>query len=332
MMTESVQYAGNICTVGSSYVVRLTLNHRLHRKSFTWSKFDSKQAARVAAEDYRRHLSDTLSVTRRRVLEYVTNTVCQFVAGFLDADGSIQLDGNTVRVVFYQSNNSEVPAILQYISKYYTGYYRSHVPLPPSRKVWHFVVTSHEAHRLLDDLLPYVIIKRDTVRTCLLFYRLHRQKLVTQTLYCQFKWMLQVQHTLPYYQAMRVDAAQLSDAYVAGFHDGDGTVAIYGSRHVLRFGIRQKQNSKILLAIQQRYECGSVYGRPGDDYVCHGRSAIKLIRAVLPYSVQKREQLQLAVGLFDGSQFQTQATKKRSAEHIAALEQAVLTLKAMKRK
>jgi len=105
---------------------------------------------------------------------------------------------------------------------------------------------------------------------------------------------------------------ELSDSYIAGFFDGEGCITsqltyITGKyekypRVNVQISITQKDR-KILEWIQERF-LGTIHVHDRDNLCYHLRITGKInmgrfLRAIQPYSVVKKEQIELALELID---------------------------------
>lgn len=80
-----------------------------------------------------------------------------YLGGFFDGEGSVSISGDVLRVSIGQIN----PAPLERYKYRWGGRLRLVKKTSPHRDIYHWTIESAKAAGVLEELLPYLIVKRD---------------------------------------------------------------------------------------------------------------------------------------------------------------------------
>lgn len=163
-------------------------------------------------------------------MEGLTDEVRQFVAGFVDGDGCIEIpkpndnqSSYPARVVVDQSRDEGVPEELSYIQRFYGGEITSRPGRKENwRRHWELHINAG-AEKILEDLAEFAISKRAQAQIALEYHRYvgsrkeiageYRERMAKKKTSSDFVVLIN----------------RMTPAYMAGLFAADGTVGLYAS-------------------------------------------------------------------------------------------------------
>jgi hypothetical protein len=272
---------------------------RKRNKSFSIRKHGTAKKAQKAAQKYREAVSERLGRTNKSVANSPI-PIQQFVAGFMDSDGSIiyQSEGNSLTVVFGQSQNSGIPDVLTFIQKYYGGHINGPYEVPKKsgegfdKDAYRLVVGGFKnCLQLLKDLSKHIILKADQVLLALELIDAVNKKQVER--YQEFEDKFKLAHQRSSYLKIIPDASRLTPAYISGFNDGDGScfISLNGEVKTMKFevDITQSNSLKLLHCINKYFDNSGYIGETAVRF--SGTAAFKVLDTIRQFSIVKREQI-----------------------------------------
>jgi len=200
----------------------------------------------------------------------------QYLAGFLDAEGSILLDtsqkgGAPLRIVMTNTDQAVIRRIFEWLG--FGGIYEQKLrPGHFGRKIVYIWgnYSAQPNRRLLEFLGPYLRVKRMKAEN------------IMETTF---------------------DVAPMSWPYIAGFTDGEGYVEYRAQKGQYRFGIIQKDDT-ILKEIQCFIGFGKLQAGACSTLVLQRHNdQLSFAKAILPYSVVKKAKLEAAVDFIESKQW-----------------------------
>jgi hypothetical protein len=329
---QQAVYAGGVYHKDQRYRVSVRCRNKCHQRSFSYGQRRTQEQACALAQQAQRQLSDELQLTK--VIPADSEALRQYVAGLIDSDGYMGMHNNSTRIGITQSCSNGIPLVLQFVQSLYLGTeLENRSPRNSATRVrWQLVWYGQDALRLIARVRPYLQLKRNQAEMLLLRQEWVESNILSAFLDAQVRLRLHNSHQKDYYRKLTCTTVLLSWQWIAGFFDGDGSVRIQQvpRGHLLEASIRQCININILLAIQRFADCSGSIQEDGTKLVYNSYNAVKFLQHIAPFVVQKKDQVDLCLQLFDrpASEF----GKKRSAEQLQAVSTAVLTLKKLKRK
>lgn len=286
---------GCLCTYRQRQYVagRIVVQSKSYIKQFSYDDTvsSSKMQAQTNAEDWLMMMSEKYNLTRPLEpvkMKSVPLSVRQHIAGFLDGDGCICMyPRGYMAYCFGQSCDKEEPAILKYIQSWYNGkIFKENYQLPNHRVKYQLVIQKQaDMWDITRDIVDFLFTKRQQVQLCLDWLRGKRKSrhYYDEGLADKIKNLNTTQNYLS------ITSGPISDAYVSGLFDAEGCVC-FRSNHRLCLELSQPSCPNLLTAIQQYYNFGSV--TPAGKYCLTNRiDKRKFIQSILPYSIQKKDQL-----------------------------------------
>lgn len=266
----------------------------------------------------------------------ITDIDKQFVAGFIDGDGCIQMmrpDEKRQRPIPYitigQAHDLGEPPELLHIQKLYGGTIMKREQRDDRRQMWYLHVRKYEeVIRLLSDIQAHLIIKASQAETAWQ-YMLDDRKESSEC----FDKLSSLKND---YRGVSIAIDKLTDPYLAGLFAAEGCIMILtsgaGRSYRLRVTITQSGCPRILQSIRDRCIAGNV--TTNGELHFSGESAAKFLHRISPYLVgQKVPQLLIAI------EFQAKKTKgerrlkyrRKPDEDLEEMECAAKRLKQLKR-
>jgi len=290
-----IAYGGNLRRKNASFIVQMVQNGKHQSKTFNSNLVPDALATAIK---WKHDQSDAMNQTRRWSASYIdqglmiSDEVHQYIAGFFDGDGSISCTSETLQIKFHQSQNDGVPPVLVFIQKHYGGMLQARV-----RK---YRLQSRVEHTLLIRASNNYAVAGFLVKFASLKY-LHAQmalewngaagNVVSKK---QISERLKIAHTQDKYHLVEIDQARLTDSYLAGLFDADGSIGAY--THDLSVTFAQKSSTLLLECIQNVFQVVSCI----DDYrlTFSSRSSIvAVLTRMLPHLVMKKRQGELMLQL-----------------------------------
>jgi hypothetical protein len=272
-------------------------------KVFNWKKFGGKDKAREAAVDWKRRTNDELQLTKIETIplaqiEQPSDEKQQYISGFFDGDGSVVCTRSKLAVIFGQSRNSGIPPVLTWIQKYYGGSIRQQTKkksaIGKHRDAYVLQLNKRGQLRfLLPMLTDNCTLKQPQVSAALSLLKKIPDGRVdgsaNRSPFLVLDSKLKSQKTE--YHSVAIDPKKLTPAYLAGLTDADGSVWMDDTLHL---SITKPSCPNLLDAIKITRGNGTVLGNQ-KYYQCRGDNAKAFIRDILPYSIVKKDQLELAL-------------------------------------
>lgn len=291
-MPKNQKHSGTVGYVKKSNSFRVRFNRggkEVLCKFFNVKWYGSEELARAAAEDFRQlKAAEFAAIKEVSIVESRPKgpeEYKEYIAGFFDGDGSLGMNGS-VAVSFCQCQNSGIPGVLEYISKYYGGYYSSYKPKDPAKRiVWQLYIRRDFCSDILCDLNEYSIIKRPQVVQALDY-------LVTRQNYEEYA--AEVKRLKTVYESVEIDAERITLPYLAGFFDAEGCVSVHkGSNHQLWVAFTQHGCLPMLRVIRDLLGFGT--GSDSGQLQFSGAYAVRFLEMIRPWSIVKRDQIDVAL-------------------------------------
>jgi hypothetical protein len=287
-LTEwEADYGGTVYWTGVSWCAQVPgpSDDRI-TKTFNPNSFgNDKNAAKNAAEKWRRGFSDDMGLTKWIKIPFaakgpVNTNIQRHIAGMFDGDGTVVADQNGIITVAFSQNGNQMPDILLHIQRYYGGSIVSHkVKNRPTSRTQHNLIWYNEKTTfILGCLQKHCILKRVQVD-----FAIKHMTDPTESgdqVYRTLQWMKN------HYGMVDLDVSRINEAWLSGFVDAEGTVAVQKS--AIKLAVAQKSCTRLLDAINKHFfPCGNV--GHGSLYVW-STSAKRIIGLIYPYSIVKKKQ------------------------------------------
>jgi hypothetical protein len=212
----------------------------------------------------------------------------QYLSGFFDGDGSIGLEkqgtsGYTLRIKFYQSNQdfiNTIHRVYPFLNKT-LGSLRD----DNSRIEFELRAAGIQIEPLIDDLLPYSILKYEQLLEAKKYFKLikvQNKKDEKEQIYNKLK-ALKKQSVLKPYERLCVP-------YIAGLFDAEGCVKLYDD---LTINITQKSDIVILQKIADMYNNTNKISNYAINF--YGSNCLKVLEDILPFIIYKKTQVTAAL-------------------------------------
>lgn len=307
---------GSICFKDERQVVDVVLQSEGQRfaKRFVISNNLSYDKAIELAENLRRFMSNKLGVTYTKdpplsKTLHVPETTKQHIAGFFDGDGTCNVwKRGTTRVSFCQSQNDGIPVILTHIQSIYGGNIRTEKRSNnPKHRDKHVLCISEEKllWDIVRDMIPYSTLKKQQLQ--LVWEFLVSKRCGNNPCWEQYNNQIKTWHNLSEYQTVNISADQLSYAYLSGLFDAEGCACL-DKKLCYRMEIAQKSSPSLLKSIQMFTKQGKIH----KGKIQFGSSTgMKLARQMLPFSVQKKDQLKDSITIMQDMQDRIPIPKRK---------------------
>jgi hypothetical protein len=330
-MTEKI-YAGSFTTLkGKSFQIEFGAI-RAFSRTFSEVKYGSVDMARVAAEAYRREVSDRqgLTVTRPSLVGFwemikdlgflhTEDVSDEYVGGIMDGDGCISIDKRyQLQVCIGQSCNQESPLVIEYLNHRFGNRIDSHERINiNTRKVHRITLTGENARIILNCMRATCALKKDQAEIAMDFLdgRLSKSE--------AYAYLLQAKE-LKVYKTVEIDRSRLTLPYIAGLFDAEGCVQI--AHTGLQINLAQKQSPRILYALAEMFPGGRVGDHEGKVTWC-AEGATRFLKSIEPFLVHKRSQVLCAL---KAREFVVVHPRKRTIEDKRHLKSLLDYVKAQK--
>lgn len=214
----------------------------------------------------------------------------KYLAGFFDGDGSITVEklnksGYTLRIKFFQSNENwinRINRLYPFLNKTNNSQRRDN-----NKIAYELRAAGNQIEPLVDDLLPYCILKYEQLLEAKKFFKLINVKDKRQEkeeIYLKLKQLKKSSQLKPYDRVCK--------EYIAGLFDAEGSVGLYSN--TLRVKITQKSDVNILQNIADIYSNTN----KTDNYAVsfYGTNALDLLTDIAPFCIYKIKQVNAAIG------------------------------------
>ncbi len=237
------KYAGSLCMYTSKkkrkyFRARVQCKGKVHLKDFPFMK-DNFEDIKKKAEQWRIQKSDELGLTRE-ITSHAGNgieipkNIKEYVAGFFDGDGCIDVrmgrkSCGGLSINFNQSKNGGIPEVLTFIQKYYGGKINSinrssQKGRENHRKEYKLCITAWESTPLLMDLTKYTILKQPQCEKAILFLETSEKMRIPWDHPIRIDVATSLQQMKKEYNNAIIDKKKLTNPYLAGMFDADGSV------------------------------------------------------------------------------------------------------------
>ncbi len=236
------KYAGSVCMYTRKkrkyFRARVQCKGELHLKDFRFAEENSEDIKKKA-EQWRTQKSDELGLTQE-ITSHVGNgieipkNIKEYVAGFFDGDGCIDVRmgrkrGGGLRIIFSQSKNETIPEVLTFIQKYYGGKITSRDRSSQKgrendRKEYNLCITAWESKPLLLDLAKYTILKQPQCEKAILFLETSEKMRILWDHPIRIDVATSLKQMKKEYNKAIIDKEKLTNPYLAGMFDADGSV------------------------------------------------------------------------------------------------------------
>lgn len=324
MLVAANAYPGNILSVPSGSVYwreskqayylefsKSVKGHPVERKrkmfQFSVKKYGTKQASENAAQAARISLATELGFLKTNYVSFaelnkqVPEEVKQYVSGFMDGDGSIMMgvsNTNQYSLVVrgFQSQDNGIPVILYLLRHFYGGLIYTSLKRRENQRTQHwYEIQGIKSQYILKDLSEYQLLKRNQALLAAEYLKLENPSVEVQQSYVD---RLHAMKDLAAYQAVTFENRPISDAYIAGLFDAEGSIGLSKSAQTACFWttIAQKSSLNLLQYIKTHLNNNvkTTINKNGDILNISTRSTTEFISRILPYSTQKKPQLLLA--------------------------------------
>lgn len=244
----------------------------------------------------------------------------QYLAGFFDGDGCIciekQKDSYVLRIKFSQSDLKWIQKIKEiYPILHISGGYRHN----NNRTEYQLRAAGRQIENIIDDLLPYVIIKYEQMTLAKKFIQYINVKNTSQEkeeIYVRMKDLKKNGSIQKLYE-------RLDTPYIAGLFDSDGTVGIY--KNYVKVGITQKSDICILHEIAKIYdaETESNMRKDNDRILFPAHSRVRFLTDVLPHCLYKNEQIELALEFLKETNSNVRNDMSKQMKEIKKVDNAI---------
>ena len=189
-----------------------------------------------------------------------------------------------------RARNCEIPPVLVFIQNIYAGNIHSndYNPTGKRRRAYYLDLHGKKCLQLLYDVIPFLIVKKE--QAVLVYDYIRGVSQLTEAELCARLTHLKL---LTSYQDIQVRSEQLSEPYISGLVDAEGSIGIQRST-TLTVKITQKSSPELLERIRERYGWQAAVYKGTEIKVC-GPSAESFLQAIKEWSVVKRLQIDTAL-------------------------------------
>lgn len=233
--------------------------------------------------------------------EPLTTKIKQYIAGFLDGDGSIQFTiEKLTKIVFAQSGETKCPSILEYIQDYFGGSIIKRKQTRVNSRIEYSLSISNinGCVYLLENLAPYLIVKKPQADLLVKYLR-NRIMLPAHTpandpekirLYNKMKDL----KTLDNYRKVGVDETKITDSYLMGLFDAEGCISAGGaSRPRIGLFLSLKSSPALMQGIRNKYAPDAYVTCDKMSFLTKSQDGI--MRILVQNSIVKNRQLRYAI-------------------------------------
>lgn len=294
-------------------------------KRFNVKDYPNRETAFEAANEHQKKRSAELNLDRKIPAISISTELKQYIAGFLDGDGCITLryhKGYDVRVTFGQSEEKGIPEILNIIKNIYGGSITRQTRKVNNRQAWILEIHQENTYVMLTHLAQYCVLKAKQAEVAL---QCRKDLLAGDHSKCD-EYIQTVKRMKDEYQATEFDTKRITQHWLCGFFDAEGTVGVWAQS--LKVSFAQKSCVILLHEIDEYYR--KKYNFRGrlriKGEICYGSdNAYKVVCDLLESGVcvVKKEQLLLAKRFWElklGKKKSTRAERFQIEEQIRKLK------------
>lgn len=249
----------------------------------------------------------------------------QYLAGFFDGDGSIDL----TRLEVPQSYDAGIPPELSLVYNLFGGNISiSREKKGDMRTQWRLRITqpTGKLREVLELVRDHGILKRESAIHALDYMDGHGDDRDTSRSL--------VRETHDNYASVTIDTNRITMAYVSGLFAADGSIFMKKSKETfdLRASITKKLCIPLLHAIRKFLDAGFVCESVG--YLSFSRGQVKRLLPLLKehlWSSQKIPQIELVERFQKGMEKYSQIPRKRSRDELKFIEEIAMELKKIKK-
>lgn len=236
--------------------------------------------------------------------EHEHKLTMQYVAGYLDGDGTITIRRETggrssgfSGTIIVDADQCDPSVTLLLLNKFGGRYECKTQKKENARHQHRWVLTGEKTVPFLKDILPHLILKKKRAELALEFWD---KKNEPSTLDEDFLKIFEKNTAMQKMDQLAFESSnidRLTDSYVAGLFDAEGCVNVCPGNYALT--IAQKMKKEILHALKNKYNLGRI------SYNCWvvgtREESLTFARIIQPLSVVKHRQLSLAMNIFENS-------------------------------
>ncbi len=266
------------------------------RKNFTDAVYGSSEKAEKAAELYRRQQSDILGQTTSRILD-VPDDFRRYTAGFCDGDGCItanlRCSGITAHIALSQSRNDGIPSVISRLQAYYGGQVGRKERRNNVRASWLLSICGQKSLKIVIDLSKFCVLKHQQAQIVLDCLRAQAAGNIS---YDFRNAHTQLRVLKKKYKDTPIQADRMTVPYLAGFFDAEGCIFI--SDLQLKASITKRSCHRLLqtiVAFLNQFGITSCVDSSKSSVTLFGAEVDKFAKLILPYSIVKKDQLQLGI-------------------------------------
>jgi hypothetical protein len=288
---------------GKRWVVEIEVNGERYKKSFSFRTKKEELVAEINANQWREEKSDELKITKTEIvplshLQPISVEIQKYIGGFVDGDGCIMMSKQgSLQVEFSQSSDTGIPAVLLFIQNLYGGKILSKDPggdRTTRKTIYELnIMAQEDVWHIIPVLCTYCIVKKPQaiVAQAWLKSTEHETKGIPSNDPTRMITHETLKTLKDMYEYVEVDEKDLNDHYLAGLTDAEGCVRMAGT---VRVSICKASCVNMLNAIQRFLGVGLV-SKCKQRFWCYADNAVKLIERLLPYSIVKKAQYELAL-------------------------------------
>lgn len=285
-------YPGTITLKDDKYV--LHINKMDSDEKFFGGRMPSfpyTPAGYAEAAAKHKEISDEYGFTKKYSFPVPTQSKQQYLAGFFDGDGCIQMTtcGTLELQVAQSSSNDDQPAILLEFQKYFGGeVYMNAKRTVNQRPQFQYKVTARLALPLVEIVSKYGIIKRPQAELVLKHIPEEGVRGFRMTLKDSESLDSNLRKLKGEYASIQIDESRMTIPWTAGLADAEGC-AFWDER--ARLQLTQKGCPRIIAILKKKM---GGYLNGFSVRTC-GKNAIHWMLKLRPYLIVKRDQVDLII-------------------------------------
>lgn len=215
----------------------------------------------------------------------------EYLAGFIDGDGSIGSYGGRLRIAVWQSKDDGIPEVLMRLEKEYCGKVKQagkKTETCRTRWIWSISDTKHCLY-FANLISPFSIFKKSQLKLMAEFCESNRHSKEETK-----KFELKLKEEKSNYDIIEVKRDQLSIPYLAGLFDAEGYIGIMKDGKSIMC-ITKQQSMSLLLAIKDFVGHGCIIGKRSWK-LGNSDQIYDLLSKLEPFLITKKDQVKLFLG------------------------------------